>query len=74
VLTSSTREVVVVIGKPMFRVPASQAMDHVFGYTQANDVTWTQWVHWHHEGGTPDLPVEERGHVLSDRARRRDRR
>ena len=20
-------------------------MSHVFGYTQANDVTWTQWVH-----------------------------
>ena len=38
-------ELVVVIGKPMFRVAADQAMDYVFGYTQANDVTWTQWVH-----------------------------
>jgi 2,4-diketo-3-deoxy-L-fuconate hydrolase len=38
-------ELVVVIGKPMYRVGAAEAMDHVFGYTQANDVTWTQWVH-----------------------------
>ena len=41
-------ELVVVIGKPMFRVPAEEAMDYVWGYTIANDVTWTQWVH----GGT----------------------
>ena len=41
-------ELVVVIGKPMFRVPAAEAMEYVFGYTIANDVTWTQWVH----GGT----------------------
>jgi 2-keto-4-pentenoate hydratase/2-oxohepta-3-ene-1,7-dioic acid hydratase in catechol pathway len=41
-------ELVVVIGAPMYRVPAAEAMSHVFGYTQANDVTWTQWVH----GGT----------------------
>jgi 2-keto-4-pentenoate hydratase/2-oxohepta-3-ene-1,7-dioic acid hydratase in catechol pathway len=41
-------ELVVVIGKPMFRVAAAEAMDYVFGYTIANDVTWTQWVH----GGT----------------------
>ena len=32
----------------MYRVPAAEAMNHVFGYTQANDVTWTRWVH----GGT----------------------
>lgn len=38
-------ELVVVIGKPMFRVTAAEAMDHVWGYTIANDVTWTQWVH-----------------------------
>jgi 2-keto-4-pentenoate hydratase/2-oxohepta-3-ene-1,7-dioic acid hydratase in catechol pathway len=38
-------ELVVVIGAPMYRVPAADAMSHVFGYTQANDVTWTQWVH-----------------------------
>jgi 2-keto-4-pentenoate hydratase/2-oxohepta-3-ene-1,7-dioic acid hydratase in catechol pathway len=38
-------ELVVVIGKPMFRVSADEAMDYVFGYTQANDITWTQWVH-----------------------------
>jgi 2-keto-4-pentenoate hydratase/2-oxohepta-3-ene-1,7-dioic acid hydratase in catechol pathway len=42
-------ELVVVIGKPMYRVPEAEAMAHVFGYTQANDVTWTQWVHG---GGT----------------------
>ena len=41
-------ELVIVIGKPMFRVPAAEAMDYVAGYTIANDVTWTQWVH----GGT----------------------
>lgn len=38
-------ELVVVIGAPMYRVPAEDAMRHVFGYTQANDITWTQWVH-----------------------------
>jgi len=38
-------ELVVVIGKPMYRVSAEEAMDYVFGYTQSNDVTWTQWVH-----------------------------
>ncbi|HEV3213347.1 MAG TPA: fumarylacetoacetate hydrolase family protein [Acidimicrobiales bacterium] len=43
-------ELVVVIGAPMFRVAAADAMRHVFGYTQANDVTWTQWVHG--PGGT----------------------
>lgn len=41
-------ELVIVIGTPMFRVSAADAMQHVFGYTIANDVTWTQWVH----GGT----------------------
>ncbi len=38
-------ELVVVIGKAMHRVAADEAMSHVFGYTQANDVTWTQWIH-----------------------------
>jgi len=38
-------ELVVVIGAPMYRVTADDAMRHVYGYTQANDVTWTQWVH-----------------------------
>ncbi len=38
-------ELVVVIGEPMYRVAAADAMRHVFGYTQANDVTWTEWVH-----------------------------
>jgi 2-keto-4-pentenoate hydratase/2-oxohepta-3-ene-1,7-dioic acid hydratase in catechol pathway len=38
-------ELVVVIGRPMHRVAAGEAMSHVFGYTQANDVTWTQWIH-----------------------------
>ena len=37
-------ELVVVIGKPMYRVAAAEAMDYVFGYTQANDVTWVNWV------------------------------
>ena len=43
-------ELVVVIGAPMFRVAADDAMRHVLGYTQANDITWTQWVHG--PGGT----------------------
>jgi 2-keto-4-pentenoate hydratase/2-oxohepta-3-ene-1,7-dioic acid hydratase in catechol pathway len=38
-------ELVVVVGSPMHRVVAKDAMGHVYGYTQANDVTWTQWVH-----------------------------
>jgi 2,4-didehydro-3-deoxy-L-rhamnonate hydrolase len=41
-------ELVVVIGKPTYRVAAADAMEHVFGYTQSNDLTWTEWVH----GGT----------------------
>jgi 2-keto-4-pentenoate hydratase/2-oxohepta-3-ene-1,7-dioic acid hydratase in catechol pathway len=45
-------ELVVVIGKPMYKVKAAEAMDYIFGYTQANDVTWTQWVH----GTTTGLP------------------
>lgn len=45
-------ELVVVIGSPAYRVSATDAMAHVFGYTQANDLTWTQWVH----GGTAALP------------------
>jgi len=45
-------ELVVVIGSPTYRVSAADAMSHVFGYTQANDLTWTQWVH----GGTAALP------------------
>jgi len=32
-------ELAVVIGKPMRRVPADRALDHVFGYTVANDVS-----------------------------------
>jgi 2-keto-4-pentenoate hydratase/2-oxohepta-3-ene-1,7-dioic acid hydratase in catechol pathway len=38
-------ELVVVVGTPMYRVSADDAMRHVYGYTQANDITWTQWVH-----------------------------
>jgi len=43
-------ELAVVIGKPGYQIPASQAMDHVFGYTIMNDVSardvqraTTQW-------------------------------
>ena len=67
-------ELVVVIGEPMFRVPAADAMSHVYGYTQANDVTWTQWVHGSTKVGPADLPVEERRHVLPARPRHRHRR
>jgi 2-keto-4-pentenoate hydratase/2-oxohepta-3-ene-1,7-dioic acid hydratase in catechol pathway len=43
-------ELAVVIGKPGYQIPASKAMDHVFGYTIMNDVSardvqraTTQW-------------------------------
>ena len=43
-------ELAVVIGKPGYQIPASEAMDHVFGYTIMNDVSardvqraTTQW-------------------------------
>jgi 2-keto-4-pentenoate hydratase/2-oxohepta-3-ene-1,7-dioic acid hydratase in catechol pathway len=43
-------ELAVVIGKPGYQIPASRAMDHVFGYTIMNDVSardvqraTTQW-------------------------------
>lgn len=32
-------ELAVVVGRPMCRVPADQALDHVLGYTVANDVS-----------------------------------
>jgi 2-keto-4-pentenoate hydratase/2-oxohepta-3-ene-1,7-dioic acid hydratase in catechol pathway len=38
-------ELAVVIGRRCTRVPESQALDHVFGYTCANDVTLAQLLH-----------------------------
>jgi 2,4-didehydro-3-deoxy-L-rhamnonate hydrolase len=43
-------ELLIVIGRGGRRVAREAAMDHVFGYTQVNDITWTDWIH----GG--DLP------------------
>ncbi|WP_281890664.1 fumarylacetoacetate hydrolase family protein [Paenibacillus sp. YYML68] len=38
-------EIAVVIGKSAYRVTAEQALDYVFGYTIANDVTATSYFH-----------------------------
>lgn len=36
-------ELAVIIGKKAFQVPREQAMDHVFGYTIAQDITAREW-------------------------------
>ncbi|MGG1639012.1 fumarylacetoacetate hydrolase family protein [Paenibacillus sp. NRS-1760] len=38
-------EIAVVIGKPAYRIPADKALEYVFGYTVANDVTATSYFH-----------------------------
>jgi 2-keto-4-pentenoate hydratase/2-oxohepta-3-ene-1,7-dioic acid hydratase in catechol pathway len=38
-------EIAVIIGKPVYHVKESQALDYVFGYTVANDVTAPQYFH-----------------------------
>jgi 2-keto-4-pentenoate hydratase/2-oxohepta-3-ene-1,7-dioic acid hydratase in catechol pathway len=45
-------ELLIVIGRPGRGIERSRAMDHVFGYTQVNDLTWTDWIH----GAPGDLP------------------
>ena len=43
-------ELLVVIGREARGVRAPDAMDHVFGYTQVNDLTWTDWLHGDNAG------------------------
>ena len=43
-------ELLIVVGRTGRRIAPEAAMGHVFGYTQVNDITWTDWIH----GG--DLP------------------
>ena len=38
-------ELLIVIGRTGRRIAPDAAMDHVFGYTQVNDITWTDWIH-----------------------------
>jgi 2-keto-4-pentenoate hydratase/2-oxohepta-3-ene-1,7-dioic acid hydratase in catechol pathway len=45
-------ELLIVIGRAGRGIARSDAMDHVFGYTQVNDLTWTDWIH----GERSDLP------------------
>ena len=45
-------ELLIVIGESGRGIDRSRAMDHVFGYTQVNDLTWTDWIH----GAPGDLP------------------
>ena len=45
-------ELLIVIGRAGRGIEAADAMGHVFGYTQVNDMTWTDWIH----GGADDLP------------------
>lgn len=46
-------ELAAVIGRSAYRVPAAEALDHVFGFTQVNDVTWPEWPP---SRGESDLP------------------
>ena len=65
-------ELLIVIGRTGRRIAPDAAMGHVFGYTQVNDITWTDWIH----GG--DLPADhaeqERRHVLPNGPVHRHRR
>lgn len=45
-------ELLIVIGTAGRRIAAAGAMHHVFGYTQVNDITWTDWFH----AGADPLP------------------
>lgn len=38
-------ELLIVIGRTVKKVTADDAMSCVFGYTQVNDLTWTDWLH-----------------------------
>ena len=51
-------ELLIVIGRAGRGIDQSDAMDHVFGYTQVNDITWTDWIHGSH-GGLPQLTMSK---------------
>jgi 2-keto-4-pentenoate hydratase/2-oxohepta-3-ene-1,7-dioic acid hydratase in catechol pathway len=38
-------ELLIIIGRGGRAIAQVDAMDHVFGYTQVNDMTWTDWIH-----------------------------
>jgi 2-keto-4-pentenoate hydratase/2-oxohepta-3-ene-1,7-dioic acid hydratase in catechol pathway len=50
-------ELLIVIGTAGRRIPADLAMEHVFGYTQVNDVTWTDWIH--REASLPQITLSK---------------
>jgi 2-keto-4-pentenoate hydratase/2-oxohepta-3-ene-1,7-dioic acid hydratase in catechol pathway len=43
-------ELLIVIGRAGRGIAQEEAMDHVFGYTQVNDITWTDWIHGPNDG------------------------
>jgi 2-keto-4-pentenoate hydratase/2-oxohepta-3-ene-1,7-dioic acid hydratase in catechol pathway len=43
-------ELLIVIGRAARGVSGPRALDHVFGYTQVNDLTWTDWLHGDNKG------------------------
>jgi 2-keto-4-pentenoate hydratase/2-oxohepta-3-ene-1,7-dioic acid hydratase in catechol pathway len=51
-------ELLIVIGRAGRRINQSGAMDHVFGYTQVNDITWTDWIHGPN-GGLPQITMSK---------------
>jgi len=48
-------EMLIVIGRAARGVSAAEAMSHVFGYTQVNDVTWVDWLPSPIESGLPQI-------------------
>jgi 2,4-didehydro-3-deoxy-L-rhamnonate hydrolase len=51
-------ELLIVIGRAGRGIGAADAMEHVFGYTQVNDVTWTDWIH-RPDGGLPQITMSK---------------
>jgi 2-keto-4-pentenoate hydratase/2-oxohepta-3-ene-1,7-dioic acid hydratase in catechol pathway len=49
-------ELLIVIGRAGRGITQANAMDHVFGYTQVNDITWTDWIHGPN-GGLPQITM-----------------
>jgi 2-keto-4-pentenoate hydratase/2-oxohepta-3-ene-1,7-dioic acid hydratase in catechol pathway len=47
-------ELLIILGRTVKRVSEAEAMSCVFGYTQVNDLTWTDWLHVP-EGMAPQL-------------------
>ncbi|CAN0209597.1 unnamed protein product [Phaeothamnion confervicola] len=50
-------ELLAIIGRGGRGISASAAMDHVFGYTQVNDLTWTDWIHGEQAGGLVQITM-----------------